>query len=153
MKQYRRTKEDGIIGGALLWRRTMKMINARAIGAHSDNRVSTTSSICCHFFDFGSRHANTKCLLPCLHRVPTTSALGGAKVDMSTIQTNYNRLSECQTIIVDMPIQTRTKLALNSSVRRKARWRHFSNKFIAQRKTTLSSVEYNTVRRKGSSRA
>lgn len=35
---------------------------------------------------------------PLLNRVLTTSALGGAKVDMSTIHTNYKRLSECQTI-------------------------------------------------------
>lgn len=35
-------------------------------------------------------HAHTKCLLPyAIYRVLTTSALAGAKVDMSTIHTNY----------------------------------------------------------------
>lgn len=50
------------------------------------------------FVDLASKHANSKCLLPLLHRVLTTSALGGAKVDMSTIHTNYKRLSLCQMI-------------------------------------------------------
>lgn len=73
--------------------------------------------------DFASKHANTKCLLPLLHRVPTTSALGGAKVDMSTIHTNYkNPLWECHTIVDRFcPKSTRhTKIRLLiNSVRRK----------------------------------
>lgn len=58
------------------------------------------------FVDFASKACKYKmpppllAILPAclLYRVLTTSALGGAKVDMSTIYTNYKRLSECQMI-------------------------------------------------------
>lgn len=50
------------------------------------------------FCRFSQQACKYKMPPPLLYRVLTTSALGGAKVDMSTIHTNYKRLSECQMI-------------------------------------------------------
>lgn len=61
--------------------------------------VRRRTQIAVTFWSISPASVQTKCLLsPCFYRVPTTSALGGAKVDMSTIHINYQRLSACRMI-------------------------------------------------------
>lgn len=109
------------------------MTTARALCARTDRLFPTADSNCCHLCRFRLRACTQNAFSVRFAGSLNTSALGRAKVDMSTIHTNYKRLSVCQMIFrrCGRPSTKGNRLLI---IRRgaKARCRQFSNKCTAQ---------------------